>query len=136
MKAYSTKAILCFSMCLLLGTSCYPILQNEAQPHKQIENTAAYFYVDENVPQVFPYRNSEVKFFFTPSSKACHRLGIIESYGNGYANFEDLLNKAKRTAAQAGADFIVLVDRGYSSEECYGLTITRPWANFSVWVYS
>lgn len=124
----------------LITTSCTSLYQTEQSNQENTSpairyNAKASLYLDEDATPRQACNPQQVRFFFIPSTHPCIRLGIIRSYGNGYATFDDCINAAKRKAAEVGADFIVQSDSGTTAEDCYGLKITRPWADFTVWTF-
>ncbi len=140
-KHLFSKQKFIFSLLLptFLATSCY--LPDTQSPSAVTQNEPSYnagasFYPAEDAPILPPHNPNQVQFFFEQSKHSCVKLGIIQASGNGYAGFDDVVDAAKRKAAQVGADFIVLSENGTVATRCYELDIRKPWANFSVWMYT
>lgn len=123
----------------IIGMSFISFTSTACAGSNQIESSSAKsdasLYLDEDAKPRQAIKSDQVLFFFTNSKHPCARLGIIHSFGNGYASFDDCVEAAKRKAAKVGADFIVLIDSGASEEEGYGIKIRKPWANFTAWTY-
>ena len=127
--------IFCLSVVLLLvSVSCMPYVERDGNTIVY-HNAAASLYLDEDVIPKPTRSHKNVRLFLSPSKHRCLRLGVVEARGNGLASFDSCVAVAKRKAAEVGADFIVLSDRGVSKELSYTSEIVRPWAHFTAWVY-
>jgi len=103
--------------------------------YAELQQSGASLYLDEDAQVREKHYPHNVKFFFQNSRHPCVRLGTIRTTGNAYANFDNLIEKAKQKAAEIGADFIVLIGKGgEEGQDSFG-AFYKPWANFSVWVY-
>jgi len=61
----------------------------------------------------------KVEYFAHKPMRAALRIGIISSNGNGFSDFDDLIKKTKKKAAELGGDFILSEDSGVDSQTVY-----------------
>jgi len=61
--------------------------------------------------------------------RAALRIGVISVDGNGFADFDDLIKKAKKEAAELGGDFVLAEDSGVDSRTVYSPGYSKYQAN-------
>lgn len=61
----------------------------------------------------------KVEYLAQKPAKAALRIGLITVDGNGFADFDDLVKKAKNQAAKLGGDFIVAERSGAETKTFY-----------------
>jgi membrane-associated protease RseP (regulator of RpoE activity) len=80
----------------------------------------------------------EVAYLSKKPGNASLRIGMIASQGNGGTAFGDLVEDARKKAAELGGDFILEEKSGVDVSTVHSpgyTTVHRPWSRFSVWVY-
>jgi len=60
-----------------------------------------------------------VQFLRVKPSRLALRIGSISTNGNGFANFDDLIDEGKQKAAQLGGDFILVENSGINKQTYY-----------------
>jgi hypothetical protein len=70
------------------------------------------FFPDSNIVMESKKNKDSVEFLLNKPFRKAFRIGIITVSGNGYADFDDLVNDAKEKAANLGADFILVEKSG------------------------
>ena len=76
-------------------------------------------YVPEINISTISKMEEEVEFLALKPQRAAVRIGLISVNGNNYCNSEDLIKEAKKKAALAGGDFILIEDTGVETKTVY-----------------
>jgi hypothetical protein len=61
----------------------------------------------------------KVEFLNQKPSRVALRIGLVSTNGNGYSDFDDLIEKAKKEAAKIGGDFILAENSGVEENTVY-----------------
>lgn len=76
-------------------------------------------YYSINDIKTCPTDVKNVEFLVNPPRRSYFVLGKININGNGFSNHDDLINDAKKKAAQLGGDFILLENSGTETKTVY-----------------
>ncbi len=73
-------------------------------------------YIAVNKIATAPKEINSVEFFQIQPKRAAIGLGYIKSNGNGFSSHDDLINDAKKKAAELGGDYVLVQDAGTNQE--------------------